>query len=236
MLDLLKFNKKWKEIIYINKYYESNNIEFDFWKSPHYNYNVLLNKNFDNVYSSLENYPKKIHLFDSNIKSITPIKDIDSLREFYCGENPIENLSPLNQHTKLEKLCCYKTDIKSLKGLDNLLLLRRLCISKTNIVNIDRLEKLKNLEVLALYNTKVESLEALSSLQNLLKLNINFTHINSLKPLYNLKKLKELHCYKTNISIEEINNFKKNTPSCKVIYTYEQDEKEYDDFEECLIL
>lgn len=227
------FSTDWKTIIFQNIYVQNNMDklpDFSFWKGYAVNFNEfdISNENLSNF--RLQEFPKKLDIFSTPIKSLEPLKDTNNLEEFYCGDTAIRDLSPLIRNSNLKKLCCYNTPLTDIHPLQYLKNLKRLCLSRTGVSDINEISVLVNLEKLALYRTFVEDISPLKTLTKLQKLNINFTPVKNLSPLFGLKELKELHCFETNVLPDQIAGFKLINPDCKVINEYEQPETEYDDF------
>ncbi|RLD62549.1 MAG: hypothetical protein DRJ05_00040 [Bacteroidetes bacterium] len=113
-------------------------------------------------------------------------------------------------------------EITTLKPISRLFNLKILDISSTNVTDFELISESIGLEDLNVSNTPLENLEFMGNMENLEKLNISQTKVADLSPLDKLSSLEIIFADSTGINDKKAFSFKKNNPSCIIIYkTYE---------------
>ena len=115
----------------------------------------------------------------------------------------------------------YNKSINSLEPLRMLHRLEVIDIQHTNITDLSPLSGLTNLENIILNQTNVSSLDPLSSLINLKTISFTNTEIDDLSPLLESNSIEVIYCDESNITTEDVLEFKKAHPSCLIIYQSE---------------
>lgn len=168
-----------------------------------------------------------LNISGTQIKDLSPIKDLTNLRELDISATKVDTLLHLQNLTKLEKLDvsglkiyslanisglvnlielqCHENNLRDIEPLKNMLLLEELDISLNyDLKNVDPITELPVLEKLVLKKVKIESLEPLTKLQSLIFLDVYNAGITDVSPLKRLPKLMHLdlsHNKITDISV-----------------------------------
>ncbi len=131
---------------------------------------------------------------NEKLNTISPIKDLESLRELKLYG--LTEVSPyeLCSMTGLTSLDMSGMDLQDLDFLSGLTQLKELDLGYNDFNNIDDLKTLTSLETLYLTHGDMTDIEVLENLDNLQILDIGSAQdVESLAPLQNLTNLKELH-------------------------------------------
>ncbi len=115
----------------------------------------------------------------------------------------------------------YNKSINSLEPLRMLHRLEVIDIQHTSITDLSPLSGLTNLENIILNQTNVTSLDPLSSLINLKTISFTNTEVDDLSPLLESNNIEVIYCDESNITTEDVLEFKKAHPSCLIIYQSE---------------
>ena len=110
-----------------------------------------------------ENNVVGITHYPCNLKDISPLSNLTSLRKLVLAETKVQDISPLSK-LKLEYLNLCGTNVQNLEPLRGMPL-RRLYLSRTPVNDISALSNSQELNRLLVDNTKVESLSALKGIQ-----------------------------------------------------------------------
>jgi internalin A len=206
--------------------------------------NISLNKadhiEWDTIGYVLDENGNVIELVLSNCgitnidRIISPLCELNKLRNLYLGNNKITDVTPLNKLKNLNILILeYNSisELSSLSGSDNLTYLHvgynKLCdisslrnfnklkylyLHYNEISDITPLKELKNLESLSLSNNKINVYSPISKLISLKTLFLFKNEISDITSLIGLKNLTYLHLSLNKISdispIKELNNLK----------------------------
>jgi internalin A len=119
----------------------------------------------------------------SDIKDLSPLKNLKKLKTILLYKCPIEDLSPIRQLYNLEYLMIGSTKIKNLEPLIDIVGLKKLDIGGTQITDLTPLKNLKELEHLAAFKTQINNLKPLKNLSRLKHILINDTLVSDLTPL-----------------------------------------------------
>ena len=112
----------------------------------------------------------KLHLVNTNLKSVAGFPKLSKLIELVLSGSPIENLD----------------------GIDKIKNLRRLTLDGTNIDDVSELSKTRKIQTLSLANTSVTDVSPLQHLRELKQLVLTNTQARQLSPLFGLKKLESV--------------------------------------------
>lgn len=107
-------------------------------------------------------------------------------------------------------------DIGNISVLKDCLQLQKLILNNNMLDDLSPISDCKALEYLALRNTLVNDLSTISGLSNLKYLDLWGTRVTDLHDIYQLKKLTYLCVKNTEIRQSQVDDFKKNVPSCVV--------------------
>lgn len=149
-------------------------------------------------------------------------------------------LEVLKAFSNLSELSINNSNLTNISGLAAIKTLRTVRFSNCPLFNIGTLGMLRHLKEVNLENTGVEDLTALQSLRHLVTLNISGTRVKNLKPLQgirslqnlyinntpvrrlkfimNLPDIKLLRCDHTNISENQVNEFRQSHPKAHVVF------------------
>ena len=157
-------------------------------------------ENLPGVYKDL--IKKRLNTGDSitteelhRIISITEV-DLSSLNE-------IRDISPLSMLHRLEKVN----------------------LEATGVSDLSPLAELNNLQELNISYSSVQNLESLSKLTNLKLVNCEYTEVSDLLPLVNNRDLQKVLCDHTNVDQNNVLKFRKELPTCLVLWQSEFLEK-----------
>jgi len=116
----------------------------------------------------------------------------------------------------------YNQQINDIQPLSMLHRLENLNLEHTRITDLSPLAALNNLKVLNISNTPVSSLEPLSGMQNLKTLTAGRSQIDDLMPLTGNTNINTIWCENTNVTEQNVLDFRKIIPSSVVIYQTEK--------------
>jgi len=116
----------------------------------------------------------------------------------------------------------YNQQITDIQPLSMLHRLENLNLEHTRIGDLSPLAGLNNLEVLNVSSTPITSLEPLSGMQNLKTVEANQSAIDNLLPLAGNANMNTIWCENTNVSEQNVLEFRKIVPSSVVIYQTEK--------------
>jgi len=116
----------------------------------------------------------------------------------------------------------YNPQITDIQPLSMLHRLEDLNLEHTRIADLSPLAGLNNLETLNISNTLISSLEPLSGMQNLKTVEANQSAIANLLPLSGNVNMNTIWCENTNVSEQNVLEFRKLIPSSVVIYQTEK--------------
>lgn len=91
------------------------------------------------------------------------------------------------------------------------------CSNNIAVIDLKPLELLSNLISVNLMNTRCTDLIPLKGLSGLKEIMMNFTPIASLQPINSLTNLEKILCHETDLSQEDIDNFKEGHPNCEIV-------------------
>ena len=144
------------------------------------------------------------------IEDISPLAELEQLKELYLPANEIGDISPLFKLTELEVLDLSNNKIESIVPLTKIKKLTSLNLKNNNIQNITPLGGLKQLEELNLENNQVNEVNTLSQLTQLKQLNLAKNKISEVKPLTDLSELWKLDLSRNQIgdisSLQKLKN------------------------------
>ena len=106
--------------------------------------------------------------------------------------------------------------IKKLPALNRLPRLTSLWLYDTSINDLSPVSKLKHLENLWIQESRIDNLEPIRACKNLKWLNIAATDVSDLTPLFHLPKLETLILNGTQITPENLAEFRSNQPNCQI--------------------
>lgn len=159
-----------------------------------------------------------IRASNTPLTSLEPLQNLKKLQELQVAYTKVSSLDPLKDLIDLLYVDFEGTPITNLDALNGAHRLKHLDISYTRVSSLEPIKNIGAMEELYLINTSVTDLTPVARLGLLRKLNISGTKVSSLAPLNNLKNLENLYCKATNISSDEIYNFKLKHPTCEVVH------------------
>ncbi len=130
--------------------------------------------------------------FNSNVKNISGIENLDNLEIFMLNSNKVNNLDSLSNLKNLKQLVLIADRISDLTPLKELSNLENLEITGTNLRDIRPIEQLTNLKQLVLNASRITDLTPLKKLTKLEKLEITGTSLRDIRPIEQLTNLKQL--------------------------------------------
>lgn len=155
----------------------------------------------------------------ATVPKTTELNKILKVRKLdITNQSKVKTLKPLALLKNLQTLNCSNTGIKNLNGISELYRLQTLWCIDSKIKSLNELNELQHLKELKCNNTPVSSLIPLTELFALEDLSIVGTNVKSLQGLENLKKMKELKLSYGTIAQDELDDFKKTHPTCKISY------------------
>ncbi len=154
----------------------------------------------------------------SQIKDLTPLQQILGLTELHIENTPIQNLAPIKDLTQLISLKCIRSPISDLEPISNLNNLTYLNIENTPVSDLSSVSSLINLISLRCSGTQIRDLKALKNLSKLESLDISITDVKSLNDINDLTNLKNLICFNTRLSSSKVDKFKSKHPQVEVVY------------------
>ncbi len=165
-----------------------------------------------NKYKIFHVESNNLNLRDSNIKSISEIKELDCLDELNhldLSRNYISEIKGLENLRSLEYLDLSNNKITEINGLENLANLKILKLTNNEISEIKGLDNSKYLEYLDFSHNKIKEIKGLENLKNLKILKLITNEILEIKNIKNLRELETLELTNNKIlEIEGLENFK----------------------------
>ncbi|RYZ89515.1 MAG: leucine-rich repeat domain-containing protein [Proteobacteria bacterium] len=154
---------------------------------------IFQRKNLPNIYLLQDfNHFQTLNISQNKIVDITPIRQMDKLKELYLQSNNLSSLNGLPKGAPLEVLAFWDNNLQSIKGVENFPKVRELYAQTNQIETIEPLEKLTDLKMLYLSDNRVEDISVLSRLKNLEELYMAYNKLSKLEPLKELTKIKKL--------------------------------------------
>ncbi|HWP97009.1 MAG TPA: leucine-rich repeat domain-containing protein [Syntrophomonadaceae bacterium] len=137
---------------------------------------------------------KKLHLENSEIADLSPLKGLALLQEIEVAGNQLgtADLSPLATLPQLTKLALEGCNISSISSLHGISTLKTLVLYNNSITNIDALDNLTGLNYLDLNGNSITNINALGNLTGLAYLDLSSNPITDLTPLGSLSGLEHL--------------------------------------------
>ena len=141
-----------------------------------------------------------LNLENSQIASISPLKNLTKLRELNLGKNTtnyfhknkISDISPLENLTNLTSLVLENNKVSDISSLKNLTKLSELNLNDNQIANVSSLRNLTNLTQLGLAGNQVADISTLRNLTNLTQLGLSGNQVADISTLRNLTNLTQL--------------------------------------------
>lgn len=150
------------------------------------------------------------------ITSLTPLEMLFRLHEFNFSNTLVQDLSPLTKVTSLRILRLPNNPVHSLAAIHSLTNLEVLDIQSTPIEKIEELLPFTNLRELNISGTPIKRLKGIEQLQKLERLSFYSTSISNIRPLESLPRLKKVQCFRTKLTLREVENFRRLNPKCEV--------------------
>lgn len=160
---------------------------------------------------------KRLYLGGNEIKDLTGLERMNSLKKLYLVKNPVQDLTPILHLQHLQEMNIKNTRINNLSALVEIASLKKLDISHTSIQDFSLLPQFKKLESLTVHISNREQLYAISKVDTLKHLYILGLENVSELDLLVLQKLNKLitiefensiivnfNCLKHNSSIQNI--------------------------------
>ncbi len=154
---------------------------------------------------------------DVNVNDLSGLSEFVRLKELDFSGTSIQNISYMENLKGLTSLHGTNSPLQKLDALAKFTALEELDISNTPIDDLKVMGGLKNLRRLNCSGTQVKRLNALEGLGLLESIDCSNTTVGNLTPIYHMP-LKTLKCYNTKVSKREVDDFKKNNPTCEVVY------------------
>jgi Leucine-rich repeat (LRR) protein len=129
---------------------------------------------------------------NNNLKDISPLRVLKTLRSLDCSHTQLDNLTPLKDMNSLEKLTLIGTKVSDLSPLRALPGLRSLDCTGTPVSDLAPLKEMKTLETLSLIDTKVADLTSLRGLP-LKEINCDFDPKRDADVLLSITTLKKIN-------------------------------------------
>lgn len=130
---------------------------------------------------------EQLDLADTKVENLVPLKDLANLKTLILFYNfDLKDLSPLKNLTSLKMLNFADTGVTELSPLKNLMNLEELVFFGTTVDDLAPLMNLKSLKILDCDSTNIDDLTPLKELTNLKTLIISYTNVQDLTPLKEL--------------------------------------------------
>jgi serine/threonine protein kinase len=140
----------------------------------------------------------KLHCVRTQVKDLSPLKDMQSLTDLTCGISPLTDLTPLKDLKGLTNVNLLHTPVSDLTPLKGMRL-KLLFLLGTKVTDLSPLQGMP-LELLILQQaTEVSDLTPLNGMESLRQLSIVYTKVADLSPLKGLK-LVQLDCHATKVT------------------------------------
>ncbi len=159
--------------------------------------------------------------------SMTPLDPVPSKEQLHhvakvrvidvSGNQAIKDLTPLRSLVYLNTIDCSNTGIGDLLPLADLIDLNSLNCSGTAVNDCEPLNGLLNLEYLNMANTGITDIKCLAGITSLRELDITGTGVSVIN-VFGRNNLELIRGDGTGITLDEVIAFKKEKPSCTVIY------------------
>jgi len=135
-----------------------------------------------------------------NIRSVSPLRKMDRLRELNIANTLVNDLFPIRNLTKLEILNFSGTAVNNLDPLIYTTHLKELYFNATGVKSLRPISHFSKLEVLHFSDTKIDSLQHLKRFSALRDLRMKNTPVYYLTDVAELSQLEILNCSGTRIN------------------------------------
>lgn len=142
---------------------------------------------------------KKLHLYDTRVSNLEPLRTLSSLRELRLSRTQVTSLKALADLSGLRGLWVDGTPVSDLTPLEHLSGLEVLDLGYTQVTDLEPLRRLTNLKMLWLPVTQIDNLKTLEALADLQSLYLWDTRVSDLEPLKALTKLQTLDLSNTQV-------------------------------------
>lgn len=144
---------------------------------------------------------EKLNLSKTNVKDLSPIKDLKKLKELNLAGSKVDTLLYLKDLTNLEILDVSGLQIFSLENIAGLAKMRELTCGENKLRDLEPLRNMTMLEELDIsLNYAIKDVTPITGLVSLEKLRLKKVAIGSLEPLTSLVNLVHLDCFNAGIS------------------------------------
>jgi serine/threonine protein kinase len=170
--------------------------------------------------SAIENIEllTSLNISYNRLSSLDELKNSIGLEYLNVRDNNIKDLEVLRGMVRLTAFDATNNQISDISPLAGLSSLNILILSNNKIASIDGLGELKDLRELRLDgNRDISDISPAGNLENLRMLTLSDTAVKDISPLYGLKNLTILDLSNTEVSEEQIHQFKSEVPGCEVI-------------------
>lgn len=160
---------------------------------------------------------RSLNLYANKITNIDPLRNFSFLKELTLDDNSIHDISPLSNLENLSYLGLNVNQIKDISCLSKNTNLKRLGISSNQISDIEVISNFSRLIELNVSNNQISDIKSCRHLPNLKNLQMANNPVKSIDQLIYCKSLKLIDVRGCLISKEELIEFGRNNPECKII-------------------
>ena len=153
---------------------------------------VLAYQQIDNLSSIKELNLTSLTIIGNYVSDLTPLTDMQTLRNLNISYNPVADLSPLKALQRLETLQieqCNVTDISALESIFSLTHVNAAYISCSDYSSLFELPFLSSVEITGSSAQDVAGVSGNQSIQELIAINCGLTSLEGLQPMPNLERL-----------------------------------------------
>ena len=154
---------------------------------------------------------------DKGLSDLSRFAAFKSLDRLMLEGTQVSDLTPLADLQKLRAVGLRDTQVRDLTPLANLRNLRSIGLDGTPVRDLTPLKGIKNLRWLIMNRTQFTDLAPLSGLMNVQEVYLDDAAATDIMPLAGLKNLQMLTIKNTNVSDEQLREFQRALPGCKIV-------------------
>lgn len=166
-------------------------------------------------------FSDRLHTLDissTQVDQITALQNLKSLKVLNLANSPIGSFEVLNGLEKLTSLNLRNSGFNNTENIKNLKSVKWLSLSGNYLINFTKLSELASLRYLDLSETNIKDISPVASLNSLETLDLTKTDVATLSAIRQNTSLKKILVDETKISLQDAENFIRNSPGILLIH------------------